>query len=58
MKDFSKPNSFELWYVDWVSNIVPFIKKNGSLRLCIYFRDLNVVTPKNKYIMSNRLNIW
>lgn len=45
-------------YVDWVSNIVPFIKKNGSLRLCIYFRDLNVFTPKNKYIMSNRLNIW
>nr|XP_025678209.1 uncharacterized protein LOC112778055 [Arachis hypogaea] len=28
-------------YVEWVSNIVPVMKKNGKLRVCIDFRDLN-----------------
>ena len=27
------------------------IKKNGKLRVCVDFRDLNVVTPKDMYIM-------
>ena len=33
-------------YVEWLANIVPVIKKNGSLRICIDFRDLNIATPK------------
>ena len=28
-------------YVEWLANIVPVIKKNGTLRVCIDFRDLN-----------------
>jgi hypothetical protein len=28
-------------YVEWISNIVPIYKKNGKLRVCIDFRDLN-----------------
>src|ERR1051325_2248845 len=31
-------------YVDWLANIVPVIKKNGSLRIRIDFRDLNIAT--------------
>ena len=27
------------------------MKKNGKLRVCVDFRDLNVVTPKDKYVM-------
>ena len=27
------------------------IKKNGKLRVCVDFRDLNVVTPKDMYVM-------
>ncbi|KAL1293674.1 hypothetical protein AAHE18_19G088200 [Arachis hypogaea] len=38
-------------YVEWVSNIVPVIKKNGKLRVCIIFRDLNNATPKDEYFM-------
>jgi hypothetical protein len=38
-------------YVDWIANIVPVIKKNGSLRVCIDFRDLNAATPKDEYPM-------
>ncbi|XP_025650876.1 uncharacterized protein [Arachis hypogaea] len=35
-------------YVEWVSNIVPVMKKNGKLRVCIDFRDLNNATPKDE----------
>ncbi|KAK2456610.1 hypothetical protein QL285_003960 [Trifolium repens] len=38
-------------YVEWLANIVPVIKKNGTLRICIDFRDLNNATPKDKYAM-------
>ncbi|CAJ2641991.1 unnamed protein product, partial [Trifolium pratense] len=38
-------------YVEWLANIVPVIKKNGSLRICIDFRDLNNATPKDEYSM-------
>ena len=27
------------------------MKKNGKLRVCVDFRDLNVVTPKDMYVM-------
>ncbi|XP_020224220.1 uncharacterized protein LOC109806258 [Cajanus cajan] len=38
-------------YVEWISNIVLIIKKNGKLRVCINFRDLNTATPKDEYPM-------
>lgn len=38
-------------YVDWISNVVPVIKKNGKLRVCIDFRNLNAATPKDEYPM-------
>nr|KYP61440.1 Transposon Ty3-I Gag-Pol polyprotein [Cajanus cajan] len=38
-------------YADWVSNIVHVIKKNGKIRVCIDFRDLNAATPKDAYHM-------
>ena len=38
-------------YVQWLENIVPVMKKNRKLRVCVYFRDLNVVTPKDMYVM-------
>nr|KYP33891.1 Transposon Ty3-G Gag-Pol polyprotein [Cajanus cajan] len=41
-----------LRYPEWISNIVPVIKKNGKLRVCIDFRDLNMATPKDEYPMS------
>ena len=38
-------------YVQWLANIIPVMKRNGKLRVCIDFRDLNVVTPKDMYVM-------
>src|SRR5438045_7298526 len=34
---------------DWVSNIVPVTKKNGSIRICIDFRNLNDACPKDEF---------
>ena len=38
-------------YVNWLANIVPIIKKNGQVRICIDFRNLNLATPKDEYVM-------
>ena len=38
-------------YVNWISSIVPIMKNNGKLRVCINFRDLNNATPKDEYDM-------
>jgi hypothetical protein len=31
--------------------VVPIKKKNGTIRVCIDFRDLNLATPKDEYPM-------
>jgi len=36
---------------DWVSNPVPVDKKQGTIRVCIHFRDLNKACPKDNYPM-------
>ena len=38
-------------YAEWLSNIVPVMKNNGKLRICIVFRDLNLATLKDVYVM-------
>jgi hypothetical protein len=38
-------------YAEWISNIVHVYKKNGKMRVCIDFRDLNRATPMDGYPM-------
>ena len=38
-------------YVQWLENIVPVMKKNGKRQVCVDVRDLNVVIPKDLYVM-------
>jgi hypothetical protein len=38
-------------FVEWLSNIVLVMKKNGKLRICVDFRNLNNATPKDEYPM-------
>ena len=34
---------------DWVANIVPVIKTNGKIWVCIDYRDLNTACPKDEF---------
>jgi len=36
-------------HLDWVTNIVPIIKKNGKIWVCIDLRDLNMACPKGEF---------
>jgi len=38
-------------YVDWLANVVLVKKENGTIRVCINFRYLNLATPKDEYPM-------
>jgi hypothetical protein len=33
----------------WVSLLVSTLKKNGKLRVCVNYKDLNKITKKNRY---------
>ena len=37
----------------WLSNIVPVKKKNGQIRCCVDFRNLNKVYLKDKFPLPN-----
>ncbi|KAL6208662.1 hypothetical protein ACLB2K_019609 [Fragaria x ananassa] len=37
----------------WLANIVPLKKKNGQVRICIDYRDLNKVCPKDEFPLPN-----
>ncbi|PKI54983.1 hypothetical protein CRG98_024655, partial [Punica granatum] len=36
-------------YFEWVANIVPVEKKDGRVRVCIDYRDLNKASPKDNF---------
>ena len=42
---FFKP----IQHPQWLSNIVPVKKKNGQIRCCVDFRNLNKVCPKDEF---------
>lgn len=39
----------EVKYPTWISSIVPVKKKNGQIRVCVDFRDLNETCPKDDF---------
>jgi len=38
-----------LRYSDWVENLVPVGKKNGEMKLCVHFRNLNKSSLRHNY---------
>ena len=39
----------EVYYLDWLANVVMVKKANGKWRMCINFTDLNRACPKDSY---------
>ena len=39
----------EVYYPDWLTNVVMVKKANGKWRMCVNFTDLNKACPKDSY---------
>ena len=39
----------EVYYPDWLANVVMVKKANGKWKMCVDFTDLNKACPKNSY---------
>ena len=39
----------EVYYSEWLANVVLVPKKNGKMRMCIDFTDLNKACKKDKF---------
>ena len=39
----------EVYYLDWLGNVVMVKKANGKWRMCVDFIDLNKASPKDSY---------
>ena len=42
----------EVYYLDWLANVVLVKKANDKWRMCVEFTDLNKACPKDSYPLS------
>ncbi|RVW66471.1 hypothetical protein CK203_065758 [Vitis vinifera] len=45
-------------YPEWLANVVPVPKKDGKVRVCVDFRDLNKASPKDDFPLPQLIRIW
>jgi hypothetical protein len=48
---------FLVIHTQWISNLVPVRKKNGDIRFCVDFRNLNKASKKDNYPVLPMENI-
>ena len=41
----------EVFYLDWLANVVMVKKTNGKWRMCLDFVDLNKACPKDSFLL-------
>ena len=46
----------EVYYPDWLANVVMVEKANGKRRMCVDFTNLNKACPKDSYPLSHIVN--
>ena len=52
-------NQFEVGFImvvnypTWLANVVPVLKKDGRIRVCVDYRDLNKASPKDDFPLPN-----
>ncbi|XP_070047278.1 uncharacterized protein [Nicotiana tomentosiformis] len=44
-------------YPTWLANVVPVPKKDGKIRVCVDYRDLNKASPKDNFPLPNMHNL-
>ena len=49
MKQFNEGFLAVTSYPQWITNVVPVPKKDGKVRMCVYYRDLNRSSPKDNF---------
>ena len=49
MKQFNSRFLAITSYPQWVVNVVPVPKKDGKVRMCVEYRDLNRASPKDNF---------
>ena len=42
----------EVYYPDWLANVVMVKKASGKWRMCVGFTNLNKACPKDSYVLS------
>lgn len=42
---------YPIHHSTWITNIVPVRKKNGEIRICVDFRNLNQASLKDNYAL-------
>ena len=40
-------------YPEWLANVVPILNKDRKMRMCVDFRDLNMASPKDDFILPH-----
>ena len=40
-------------YLEWLANVVPVSKKDGKVRMCVDFWDLNKASPKDDFSLPH-----
>ena len=43
----------EVYYPDWLANVVMVMKENCKWRMCVDFTDLNKACPKDNYVLPH-----
>ena len=48
----------EVYYLDWLANVVMVKKANGKWRMCVDFTDLNKACPRTAIHCHALINWW